>query len=238
MAREPELQSQQNQQTRQNQQGEHGSQTQQSSSGQRAGTASDQQRDIATTRENTSGTPTAQRTGGSTGVTRDQQRSSPAYGSRGATSDPFALMQRMSQDMDRLFEQFGFGTALGTPLGGTSLGSSSLGSGIWAPQIESFRRGDELVIRADVPGVRKEDLHVEVEDGVLSLSGERRSDNEENRDGYYRSERSYGQFQRTIPLPEGVDADQCHASFNDGVLEVTLPAPKEEQRKPKRIEIR
>ena len=221
--------SQQQQQSQQNQQS---SQAQQSTSSQRPGT-SDQQRNITTSRESGSTTQSSPATSRSTGIARQQNRS-PVYGDRGALSDPFTLMQRMSADMDRLFEQFGFGSSLTAP----AFGGGALASGAWSPQIETFRRGDQLVIRADVPGVRKEDLHVEVDDGVLTLSGERRSENEENRDGYFRSERSYGQFQRAIPLPEGVDAEQCRASFNDGVLEVTLPAPKEQERKTKRIEIR
>jgi HSP20 family protein len=231
MERQTGQQNQPAQQNQQNQQNQQGSRTQQSSGSQRTGAASDQQRNIATSRESASNIQSSSGSQ-STGLSRPQTRS-PVYG-RGAMSDPFTLMQRMSADMDRLFEQFGFGSSLG----GLAFGGSSLASSAWSPQIETFRRGDELVIRADVPGVRKEDLQIEVDDGVLTLSGERRSENEENRDGYYRSERSYGQFQRSIPLPEGVDADQCQASFTDGVLEVTLPAPKEQERKAKRIEIR
>ena len=226
----PQEQQPQSQHSQQNQQG---SQTQQSSSGQRAGATSDQQRTITTSREGGQGTQSSPASSRSSGIARQQDRS-PAYGDRAALSDPFTLMQRMSADMDRLFEQFGFGGGLAAP----SLGTNALAQGTWSPQIETFRRGDQLVIRADVPGVRKEDLHVEVDDGVLTLSGERRSESEENRDGYYRSERSYGQFQRSIALPEGISADQCQASFNDGVLEVTLPAPKEQERTAKRIEIR
>lgn len=235
MERQSSQQQQHNQASQQNQQG---SQAQQSTSGQRTGATSDQQRNITTSRESGSSAQSAPVSSRSTGVARQQNRS-PVYGDRGSLSDPFTLMQRMSADMDRLFEQFGFGNSLtGNSLMAPSFGGTGLGSSTWSPQIETFRRGDELVIRADVPGVRKEDLHVEFDDGVLTLSGERRSENEENRDGYYRSERSYGQFERSIALPEGVNADQCKASFNDGVLEVTLPAPKEQQRKSKRIEIR
>jgi HSP20 family protein len=231
-------QTSQQQQSQYNQQNQQGSQTQQSSGEQRSGASSDQQRNIATSRESGTGAQSAPVSSRSTGVARQQNRS-PLHGDRGALSDPFTLMQRMSADMDRLFEQFGFGSSLGgSSLTTPSYGGTSFGASAWSPQIETFRRGDELVIRADVPGVRKEDLHVEVDDGVLTLSGERRSENEENRDGYYRSERSYGQFERAIALPEGVEADQCKASFNDGVLEVTLPAPKEQPRKTKRIEIR
>lgn len=167
---------------------------------------------------------------------------------RSVASSPFELMQRMSDDMDRLLEQFGFGRVglgLGPTLGSSLIsdfGSTSplLGGGqsFWAPQVETRQRGDRFVIRADLPGVNKDDVHVEVNDDVLSISGERRSQQEEDRDGVFRSERSYGSFYRAIPLPDGVNADQCEAKFNDGVLEISLPAPKHEQRKSKQIEIR
>ena len=159
---------------------------------------------------------------------------------------PFSLMQRMAEDMDRLFEQFGFGRMgfgptprLGSMFDDDLLanrGTQSLNT-VWAPQIETFRRGDNLVIRADIPGVKKDDVHVEIENDVLTISGERKEEHEENREGYYRSERSYGQFYRAIPLPEGVNPDQCTASFTDGVLELTVPAPKQEERKAKHIQI-
>ena len=108
----------------------------------------------------------------------------------------------------------------------------------WAPQVETFRRGDNLVIRADIPGVKKDDVKLEIEHDMLTISGERREEHEEKRDDYYRSERTYGQFYRAIPLPEGVNTEKCNATFNDGVLEVTLPAPKAEERKAKQIQIK
>jgi HSP20 family protein len=176
----------------------------------------------------------------STGITR-RQGSSPVYGS---TASPYQAMRRMADDMDRLFESFGFGRGgLGLSPFGSDLDRDSWRAGsdlqsVWVPQVETFRRGDKLVVRADLPGLSKDDVKVEVEDGQLSISGERCEENEENRDDYYRSERSYGQFYRAIPLPEGVNADQCEASFKDGVLEITLAAPKETERKAKRVQIR
>jgi HSP20 family protein len=160
---------------------------------------------------------------------------------------PFATMRRMAEEMDRLFDQFGFprtGTALAPRLGSWfdddlwTGGDGSTLPTLWSPQVETFRRGDKLVVRADIPGVQKDDVHVDVESDVLTISGERRDEQEEDRDGFYRSERSYGRFHRAIPLPEGVDPEQCEASFKDGVLEVTLPAPKQEPRRGKRIQIR
>ena len=108
----------------------------------------------------------------------------------------------------------------------------------WAPEIETFRRGDALVVRADLPGLEKADVNVEIDNGVLSISGERCEDHTEDRDGFYRSERSYGQFYRALPRPEGVSDEQCEATFKDGVLEVTIPIPKQRERSGKRIPIR
>jgi HSP20 family protein len=163
---------------------------------------------------------------------------------RGQVS-PFSLMRRMADDMDRLFENFGFGRmGLGSTLA-TDFdrdlwrGSSALDqTAAWAPEVETFRRGDKLVVRADLPGLKKDDVKVEIDNGVLAISGERHEEHEENRDDYYRSERSYGQFYRAIPLPEGVSEDQCEASFKDGVLEVSLQAPKEESRRTKQIPVK
>lgn len=165
-----------------------------------------------------------------------------------ATS-PFALMQRMAADMDRLFEQFGFGRAdFGlSPAFGSFFDDASTSftptlsraaKTLWSPQVEVTRRGDQVVVRADLPGLDRDDLRVEIDNGMLSISGERREEEEEDREGFYRSERSYGRFHRVIALPEGVNADECKATYKDGVLEVTVSAPKEEERRSKRIQIR
>ena len=116
--------------------------------------------------------------------------------------------------------------------------SEPLGSQVWTPQIETFRRGDKIVVRADLPGLDKENVNVEIDEDALTISGERQNEFKEEGDDYYRSERSYGRFYRAIPLPEGVDEKQIDARFKDGVLEVTLPAPKEETRERKRINIK
>jgi len=167
---------------------------------------------------------------------------------RGGVNSPFDLMQRMADDMDRLLEQFGFGRmGLGlAPRLGASFGSAIAdraqrvdgGHSLWAPQVETTRRGDRFVVRADLPGINKDDVHVEVDNDVLTISGERRNEQKEERDGFFRSERSYGSFFRAIPLPDGVSANECEARFSDGVLEISLAAPKLEGRKAKKIEIR
>lgn len=166
---------------------------------------------------------------------------------RGGINNPFELMQRMSEDMDRLFGQFGFGRSgfglspIGL-LGRSDIADRSTGFGIdqslWTPQVETSQRGDRFVVRADLPGIKKDDVRVEVDDDVLTISGERRNEQRDERDGYFRSERSYGSFFRAIPLPEGVRADQCEAKFNDGVLEISLPAPKQPDRTARQIQVR
>jgi len=174
------------------------------------------------------------------GLTRRGTTPLSAYSGAGS---PFSLMRRMAEDMDRIFGDFGYGPSFGAnPLLSPSLGQgrglTSGGMRSWAPQLEAFRRGDKLVVRADLPGLRKEDVNVEVEDGVLTISGHREEEEIEDRDDFYRSERSYGEFFRALPLPENVTGESCEATFKDGVLEVTLPLPKQQERKPRRISVK
>jgi HSP20 family protein len=193
-----------------------------------SGSQSDQERSITPQREG--------------GVSRRPQSSALT----GRISDPLTLMRRMSEDMDRLFQQFGLGrSAFGLgPLFGSDIGDdlwtgAPLSSqAAWTPQVETFRRSDKFVVRADLPGMKKNEIKVEIDGDILAISGERSQQSDENRDGYYRSERSYGQFYRAIPLPEGSDADSCDASFHDGVLEVSVKAPKEESRKAKQVAVK
>jgi HSP20 family protein len=91
-----------------------------------------------------------------------------------------------------------------------------------------FERDGELVLRADLPGLSKDDVKVELADNAVTIEGERRAEHEEKHEGFYRSERSYGKFHRRMPLPQGVNTEDAKASFHDGVLEVTMPAPKAE----------
>ena len=105
----------------------------------------------------------------------------------------------------------------------------------WAPAVDLLEREDSLVLRADLPGLKEEDVQIEVRDNVLTISGERRAEFEDSEQGYYRIERAYGNFSRSLSLPDGVDADKIEAHFEDGVLEVKIPKP--EERKPKRISI-
>lgn len=153
----------------------------------------------------------------------------------GWAQSPFGVMQRLADDMDNLFNQFGFGRMMGMrPTLGRDWTSMETG---WTPQVEVTQRDDRLIVRADLPGVKKEDVHVDVENDMLTIRGERRDEREEKEKGYYRSERSYGSFYRTMALPEGVNPDACEAAYKDGVLEITIPTPKQEERKGRRIEI-
>jgi HSP20 family protein len=110
-------------------------------------------------------------------------------------------------------------------------------SALWAPQIETFQRGDQFVVRADLPGMKKENVNIELRDDSLTIEGERREEREEDREGFYRSERSYGSFCRVVALPEGTIPESAKATFNDGVLEVTIQAPPREVSRTRRVEI-
>jgi HSP20 family protein len=146
-------------------------------------------------------------------------------------ANPFTLMRRMAEDMDRLFQDFSFSNAVPSIRNAAGardpwLQARNIAQG-WAPQIETFRRGDRLIIRADLPGLKRDDVKVEFDGDLLAISGERHNEREDDRDDYYRSERNYGRFYRAIPLPEGANAEDINASFRDGVLEVSLPAPRD-----------
>ena len=133
--------------------------------------------------------------------------------------NPFRAMQRLSEEMDRMFDDFGFGGRLGAPFW------RETGGHVWAPEVEVLQKNNELTIRADLPGLKRDEVSVEVADNAVTIQGERKREHEEEREGYYRTERSYGSFYRVIPLPEGAISDQAKASFRDGVLEITMPAP-------------
>jgi HSP20 family protein len=136
-------------------------------------------------------------------------------------ANPFSFMRRLVEDLDDLIvdgRRAGDDRRLGT-------------LATWAPPLEIVERDGQLVVRAEVPGVTKDQLRVDVEDGQLVISGERKQDFEEKRGGMYRSERSYGHFTRVIGLPEGTEVDQAKATFANGVLEVTLPAPRRDRGK-------
>jgi HSP20 family protein len=127
-------------------------------------------------------------------------------------ANPFSLMRRMSEEMDRTFSSF--------------FGQSGRG-GTWFPAIEVAEQSGQLQVHAELPGLKPEDVKVEVTNDSLILRGERKSEQEQRSGGTYRSERRYGEFYREIPLPEGVNPDDAKAQFRNGVLEITVPIPEQ-----------
>jgi len=142
------------------------------------------------------------------------------------TSTPFSFMQRLMQDMDRLFEDFPFHRTRTTTMMTPRYGETAGAPGIWAPPVDVFERGDKLVVHADLAGLRPDDVRVTTDDGMLTIAGERRHEHEHEQGGVYRCERSYGSFHRGIQLPEGVAPETIKANFDNGLLEVTMPMPK------------
>ncbi|HEX2392899.1 MAG TPA: Hsp20/alpha crystallin family protein [Solirubrobacterales bacterium] len=140
--------------------------------------------------------------------------------------DPARELDAFQGDMNRLFDGF---------FGRRDAGGSGYGSRRWVPAMDLVETDDSLILRADLPGVRREDVSIEVKDGVLTVAGERRVDHEEKREGYHRVERSFGRFLRSLELPKGVEAESVNASMEEGVLEVRIPKPAES--KATRIEV-
>ena len=105
----------------------------------------------------------------------------------------------------------------------------------WMPAMDLVENDDHYVLRADLPGMRQEDVSIEFEDNVLSISGERKAEHEDRKEGFYRVERAFGSFSRTLTLPKGIDPEAISAGFDNGVLEVRIPKPEES--KPRRISI-
>jgi HSP20 family protein len=174
---------------------------------------------------------------------RGLQRREPS----GFLGSPFELMDRMTEEMDRVFDRisrdFGF-PRLSWPSRGffespTRRAAGTIGrEGAWLPRVEAFQKGDRFIVRAELPGLKKEDVQVDIADEALTIHGERREEREEEREGSFFSEREYGQFNRTIPLPEGVIAETAEAAFRNGVLEVTMQAAPSEANRGRRLEIK
>jgi HSP20 family protein len=150
---------------------------------------------------------------------------------------PFDMMQRFSDQMDRLFSDLGLRPRTSRSQGGELSGSTDFGTDLWMPQVEMLERNGKLIVRAELPGLEKDDVDVEIEDDVLTLQGNRRQESEEERDGIWHSERSYGHFYRVIPLPEGTGSESAEANFHNGVLEITMDAPKQQERRSRKLTI-
>jgi HSP20 family protein len=136
--------------------------------------------------------------------------------------EPARELSTLQGEMNRLFNAFFEGPENG-------------GARRWTPAMDLVESEGDLVLKADLPGLSEDDVKIEVADGILTVSGERKTEHTEQKKGYYRMERSFGSFSRSLSLPDGVDADKIDASFKDGVLEVRIPKP--EERQPKRISI-
>ena len=140
--------------------------------------------------------------------------------------DPFALMREMRAEFDRFFDKPGW-PALEWPTSLFRKGAEAA----WKPEVDVFEKDNRLITKIDLPGLKKEDVKVEVTDGHLAISGERKREEEEKGEQFYRCEREYGGFYRAVPLPAGVKLEDVKATFADGVLEVSilLPAKPEAQ---------
>ena len=140
--------------------------------------------------------------------------------------EPARELSSLQSEMNRLFNTF-----FDTPTSGGGNGGSVRR---WIPSMDLVETDEHFVLRADLPGLSEADVSIELEDNVLTVSGERKAEHEE-KEGFYRVERSFGQFRRSLTLPEGVNADAITATFDKGVLEVRIPKP--EERKPRRVAI-
>jgi HSP20 family protein len=141
--------------------------------------------------------------------------------------EPVRELTTLQNEMNRLFSTF-FDPA-------DSGGTNGAPLRRWVPPMDLVEADDHFVLRADLPGLGPDDVNLEVEDNVLTLSGERRAEHESKGEGYYRVERSSGHFRRSLTLPEGVDLEHIAANFDKGVLEIRIPKP--EQRQPRRVAI-
>jgi HSP20 family protein len=142
--------------------------------------------------------------------------------------EPVRELTSIQNEMNRLFNTF-----FDTPTTGNGGTTNALRR--WIPPMDLVETDDHFVLKADLPGLTEADVNVEVEDNVLTLSGERRAEHEDKREGYVRVERAFGAFRRSLTLPEGIEPEAVQASFDNGVLEVRIPKP--EERKPRKVAI-
>ncbi len=139
--------------------------------------------------------------------------------------DPARELDSLQGDMNRLFDRFFDG-------GRSANGASGRR---WIPAMDLVENEDNLVLRADLPGMAEDDVNIEIKDGVLTISGERKAQHEEKGEGFHRVERAFGSFSRSLSLPEGVEPQKVDATFSEGVLEVRIPKP--EETKPTQVQI-
>ena len=148
--------------------------------------------------------------------------------------DPFRMFEALQEEMDRFWRRPG-------PIWPTAFPSllrAPSGPGIaWAPRTDVYEKDNTLVVKAELPGVKKEDVQVELDDGNLVIRAESRAESDIQEEHYYRMERSIGTLYRRIPLPFEVDANQIQAAMSDGVLEVRIPRPAERKAQAKKIPV-
>jgi HSP20 family protein len=141
--------------------------------------------------------------------------------------EPVAELNTLQNEMNRLFNTF-FDQPAPTSRGGVP-------GRRWMPAMDLVETGDQYVLRADLPGLSDEDVNIQLQDNVLTISGERKTEHETQPEGYYRLERAFGGFSRSLTLPDGVNPDAVQAHFHRGVLEIRIPKP--EQKKPRQVQI-
>jgi HSP20 family protein len=138
----------------------------------------------------------------------------------------------MTADLDRLFE-VSAPEAMAWPFFRTQAAREAA----WVPRVDVFEKDNQLVAKVDLPGLTRDDVKVEVTNGHLAISGERKSDVEEKRQNFYRFEREYGGFYRAIPMPDGVKLEDVKATFSDGVLEIRVPLPVQPEASVRTVQI-
>lgn len=164
----------------------------------------------------------------------DQQSSAMAPTQRGTPArarryDPWSMLSEMDLMLDRMF---------GNMLPSLQAARRNMtGEQGWAPLVDMYEEGNNLVVKAELPGVAKDDIDVSIDQGDLVIKGERKSETERREGNYYRMERSFGSFYRRLPLPEGIQPDQVSATYNDGVLEVRIPKPQPSEQSATKIQI-
>jgi HSP20 family protein len=141
--------------------------------------------------------------------------------------EPLREFSTLQNEMNRLFN-----TVFDTPAPSSGNGGALRR---WLPAMDLIETEDHFVLRADLPGLSEEDVNLEVEDRVLTISGERKAEHEVSKEGYHRVERAFGNFSRSLTLPEGINPEAVQATFDRGVLEVRIPKP--EERKPRKVSI-
>lgn len=136
--------------------------------------------------------------------------------------DPFEEMGGMQDRINRLFEE---------TFGRYPVGKRETLERTWAPVVDIYEEKDNIIVKAELPGIKKEEVSIEIKDNVLTLSGERKHEAEKKKENYHRIERFYGKFTRSFTLPESVQVDKVKANYKDGVLEITLPKTEETKQK-------